>query len=125
VSYFRPQKAGKPARGASPGSRIQLRKCLKKGVGSPGSRIQLRKCLKKGVGSKNQLIGFQRVSVWQRATLRGGFANQKLGQRARCLWSSASVKLKSEPQPSSTVKAVYPLEHSCPNFSMAPVLAIA
>jgi hypothetical protein len=55
--------------------------------------------------------------------LRGGLAKQKLGQRARCLWS-APVKLKSEAQLSSTVKAVYPLEHPCPNSSMAPVLAI-
>ena len=55
---------------------------------------------------------------------RGGFANQKLGQRVRWSWS-ASVKLKSEPQRGSAAKAVYPLEHSCPNFSMAPVLAIA
>src|ERR1700694_4864207 len=42
--------------------------------------------------------------------LRGGFANQKLGQRARWL-RSASVRLKSEPQRGSAVKAVYPLEH--------------
>jgi hypothetical protein len=34
VSYFRPQKSEKPARGASAASRIQLRNCLEKGVGS-------------------------------------------------------------------------------------------
>jgi hypothetical protein len=34
VSYFRPQKAEKPARGTSAASRIQLRNCLEKGVGS-------------------------------------------------------------------------------------------
>jgi hypothetical protein len=40
VSYFRPQKAEKPARGASAASRIQLRNCLEKGVGSVLGTVQ-------------------------------------------------------------------------------------
>jgi len=37
---------------------------------------------------------------------------------------SSSVQLESEAQSGSAAKAAYSLERSCPNISMAPVLAI-
>ena len=50
MSYFRPQKSEKPARGASAASQIQLRNCLEKGVGSVGAEVtQFLSCVRESL----------------------------------------------------------------------------